>query len=1340
MMVLMLSIFMAAGSADAGHPGHCTAPDWGCYSASEDYCFTCGDDVTSSCILEGSMTCEEGVGYPTGHGLVVGTDNITIEGPTDEEGNPLYYIDGVTPGECSDYIVNDLRAGIQTYNYPGYSDITIKNLEIKNFCNGVTFYRLSDSTVENCDVHHNGVETSYNTRGMLVHYVENCTIRGNKIHHTSGAENTFPHAGAGILFQGGTGNEIVENIISDNQNCGIFFFEGPQHFTFAHNEVTGNGRSGIQCMCECTPYYGVIEYNLATGNYGPGILTRAQENTIRYNESRNNLDVPDGPYMDQRGYGILIYGSAYVGFDLHHNISCDNEREDIYNGSAVIDLEGHDNRCDTTYNYNDTGYTACSYECGVLELDADFSGSPTSGTAPLSVDFSDETTGGVPPYTYEWDLNGDGIYGDGNGEQNPTYEYTSPGRYTVSLKVTDSEEHGDTETKEDYIDVFEPGAGCRSIINPEVVFRCGDVVTESCTLDDDMACSSGHGLIIGAADITIDGNGCCLDGVAPGNCNTAYRAGIYNYDLAQTPYARGYNNVTIKNLEIKNFCNGIEIISAAPTSEKDYFVKENTIECCDIHHNGNPPGSWTYYGDGVSLMHVSESTIKKCKLHDGTGEFGAPPGGCGIYLEGGDWNEFTENIITDNYGTGIFIRMYPEHNIITHNYTARNLFAGIRLMCVNTRYTECEYNYSTDNECAGIMVGGPENTIRYNTSTDNKNTTQDAPGIGGVPPYGWGIVLARSAGGNNISFNTACANEQADIEDRTILGNSGASNACDNAVNWIDTDDPDSNGCRYACFSINGTVTGGSGLDSVAIENLDPQNTHMKRWDQVQIDGANYYHSMGGADPNGVVRDVAECNIIRLIAKDGENAIGVEDHTVTPAEMTASAFTQDILMDEWYLDLHKFPWYEAKDGNTTKYSGPAVARMWLSYLWWDNAYGPGCPPDYEQDQDWLLTYGMDYNYDTTTEELLDPRGLRYTVQHNDPSGYNFSVRKMNDEDYALHTICRWIAYDVYNNPAGHPDHVPAATPTNGNYHNWMAPRGVHTSDNPWTAGSYDVFGFWINDPAPDGIGANSYKTATEWSGDLAVPDDGYYQKIVSGDECNDKYVAIVEPPDHDAEVRIVRPAARFERAIRPVMTENLLEGFDETVLIEGLEDEDALDVVKAAIDGVTDELIPYDPLFAAAFAKTVAGGPLLVNNESGDYYLVSFNLPVKEKAKEKLEIQELDKATNDLKLIQEVDGKLETEVINIDPILVNKKNTLVVVLVNAEDGSFKETSWVDDPMKYLPVSKEEALKLVLADVGTSETKPIIELVNIDNSPYYPAWKITIDKKVFYVSQDGTVSM
>ena len=36
-------------------------------------------------------------------------------------------------------------------------------------------------------------------------------------------------------------------------------------------------------------------------------------------------------------------------------------------------------------------------------------------------------------------------------------------------------------------------------------FGCGDTVTESCTFDEDLSCPAGHGLIIGADGITIDG-------------------------------------------------------------------------------------------------------------------------------------------------------------------------------------------------------------------------------------------------------------------------------------------------------------------------------------------------------------------------------------------------------------------------------------------------------------------------------------------------------------------------------------------------------------------------------------------------------------------------------------------------------------------------------------------------------------------------------------------------------------------------------------------------------------------------------------------------------------------
>jgi PKD repeat protein len=77
---------------------------------------------------------------------------------------------------------------------------------------------------------------------------------------------------------------------------------------------------------------------------------------------------------------------------------------------------------------------------------ANFTGTPTSGSAPLNVNFTDTSTGG--PTTWAWN------FGDGGTSnlQNPSHTYSTPGTYTVSLTVTNSN-GSDTETKTSYITV-----------------------------------------------------------------------------------------------------------------------------------------------------------------------------------------------------------------------------------------------------------------------------------------------------------------------------------------------------------------------------------------------------------------------------------------------------------------------------------------------------------------------------------------------------------------------------------------------------------------------------------------------------------------------------------------------------------------------------------------------------------------------------------------------------------------------------------------------------------------------------------------------------------------------
>jgi hypothetical protein len=433
----------------------------------------------------------------------------------------------------------------------------------------------------------------------------------------------------------------------------------------------------------------------------------------------------------------------------------------------------------------------------------------------------------------------------------------------------------------------------------------------------------------------------------------------------------------------------------------------------------------------------------------------------------------------------------------------------------------------------------------------------------------------------------------------------------------------------------------------------------------------------------------------------------------------------DLILNHFCINYYPdYPYFAQEAWN---YSGAAVIKMWTEF----KDEGP-------YDQDDLQAMGIANNTAGSDPYCIDPQGMAAVLNGLLPNHFTVGVHENTTEglNHAMHRICWW----QYLGPGS----LPARGNPGGNYEFWMGIRGIHTDKNPHdgTYGApygYNVSGFWVNDPNTFGagcIGENSYKTAVEWTETYYLPT--YDPRIPGWD---DKYITVLEPPEVEADIRIVPARARLARAITPVMMEKTLtlDGIEQIADVEVVEDDDALDVVDAAIDSVSEELVPYDPQFAGVFAETVAGEPMLVSCGNSDYYIVPFEVPVKavkpvpEKA---VEIQKFDGEA--VTLLKAVDGVVAIEPIPIEPIYIDEKRTLVVVLVGAKDGSFKEASWVDEPMKYLPVSTVEALKLVYGGIEPLKAKPTIELVHRDGSTYYPDWKITIGKMVFFVGQDGTV--
>jgi PKD repeat protein len=80
---------------------------------------------------------------------------------------------------------------------------------------------------------------------------------------------------------------------------------------------------------------------------------------------------------------------------------------------------------------------------------ADFTGTPTSGTAPLTVAFNDTST--HTPIAWSWNFS----YGGTSEEQNPVHTFENPGTYTVRMTAANAG-GADTEVKEGYVTVTAP--------------------------------------------------------------------------------------------------------------------------------------------------------------------------------------------------------------------------------------------------------------------------------------------------------------------------------------------------------------------------------------------------------------------------------------------------------------------------------------------------------------------------------------------------------------------------------------------------------------------------------------------------------------------------------------------------------------------------------------------------------------------------------------------------------------------------------------------------------------------------------------------------------------------
>jgi len=419
---------------------------------------------------------------------------------------------------------------------------------------------------------------------------------------------------------------------------------------------------------------------------------------------------------------------------------------------------------------------------------------------------------------------------------------------------------------------------------------------------------------------------------------------------------------------------------------------------------------------------------------------------------------------------------------------------------------------------------------------------------------------------------------------------------------------------------------------------------------------------------------------------------------------------------------------------TEVYSSAATAEMILNYLEVD--------PSLTQTQ--IHDYGLQYNLPENNPGELDPRGMDAVLGHFDPydallhiydmydnllggnpfEGYNFGIRSYNSDritDY-MRDIAHWMDYPVhlyYGSPQyADPDRVPPAVPVYGSYNNWVVVNGFASSEDPYPGTpDFDVYGFWLTDPNTGGLGVDRFITAEE-------AQTTYFLVINSADVYNKRFVQVAEPPpvESNAEVTIGiikenQESEKLVNSMRSDFTASEGETFGISSTAEKSDSMEPLKIYEIEWRKIIPSYLLDDPLFADAFEGSREGKRVLVTrtNDGKNYYVITFE--------------------------KNLNGEILTS---------------AAIIVDADSGIFREASWVSEPEDYGWISKKEAtdkaLKYYLKRPRKGYKNVLIEEFyikditaefvwepgKITSSPFQPYWKITVNGKVFYVKNDGTV--
>lgn len=181
--------------------------------------------------------------------------------------------------------------------------------------------------------------------------------------------------------------------------------------------------------------------------------------------------------------------------------------------------------------------------------------------------------------------------------------------------------------------------------------NCGDIIYEDTTLTKDLIDCSGHGLIIGEDNLTLDCNGHLIDGYNP----SPRDSGVY------VSYQEG---VTVKNCNLQGFWHGIDFLggqkntlinSSAMNNEWGIVIDFGSSKNLVFENKGNN----NRFGGIVLDSDSNNNTLIGNQVSNNSEH--------GVYIHSSSYNYLSNNIITHNTAQGINLFGESYYNLFSNN-------------------------------------------------------------------------------------------------------------------------------------------------------------------------------------------------------------------------------------------------------------------------------------------------------------------------------------------------------------------------------------------------------------------------------------------------------------------------------------------------------------------------------------------------------------------------------------------------------------------------------------------------------------------------------------------------